>query len=669
MFHARHLGFVTMHALAPSMRMPSKQPWYRVGPAWIATGIVCATSSLLTVPPVHGADRQAGPPTLKQVHELLDEASVLLADGKAGKAADKTAEAARQIAELSRQDRMPSGLRSLWEKCRSVKNEIALEGADVDRIELPPLAAGGGKGSSATPAASKPASPMPAGKTAAAVARSTGFTAQVAPILAKHCGGCHIAGRKGGFQMVSYAGLMKTGMVQPGAGAASRLVEVILSGDMPRGGGKVSPDEVGVLMRWIDAGAPFDGADPTLPLDALARQAAAAAQPPAPKPTAVKLKEGEVSFAAEVAPVLLEHCAGCHDATNPESNLSMATLERLLRGGRGGPPLVAGKGAESLLVKKIKGAGIEGQRMPLGKDPLPDAVIATIQAWVDQGLKLDMLTPKDDLAVVAAAGRARSLTHESLRPVRFEAAKRLWARAIPDERPVVEERGDVMVLGNLSSTRMKAMADQAEDVGGRLRDELAGGSSLVKGGVVVYAFAKSYDFSSFWQTVFADERPRGVSAGAGIAGDVVYAAFAAAADDEDDVADATAALTEQMAVAALLGRGVPNWFARGCGRSLAMKAAPKSAVVQKWRRELPEAMQRMGPAADVLDGRAPSQTTAAVAGGFVTPLLATGGRLPALVKQLDGGAGFDQAFQSVFRGPPRGAFEAWCAQQARNGRK
>jgi hypothetical protein len=149
-------------------------------------------------------------------------------------------------------------------------------------------------------AAAKPA-PKPAAKPALT------FTAQVAPILSRHCGGCHIAGRKGGFQMVSYAGLMKSGMVQPGVGESSRLVEVILSGDMPRGGGKVSPEDTGVLMKWIDAGAPFDGPDPNAPIDAMARQATA--PPPAVAPTkpivAVKLKSGEVSFAADVAPVLV----------------------------------------------------------------------------------------------------------------------------------------------------------------------------------------------------------------------------------------------------------------------------------------------------------------------------------------------------------------------------
>ncbi len=629
-------------------------------------GWVAATSA-------SAADRADGSASPKAVRELLDEAAALLADGKAAKAADRTAQAAAQIGQLANQERIPSGLRILWERCRTLRDDIALEGVDVNTIALAPLRAAGGKAAeptrgmpaamTTTPAAGKP--------TAAPAASAVSFSRQVAPLLARHCGGCHIAGRKGNFQIASYAGLMKTGMVQPGSGEASRLVEVILSGDMPRGGGKVSPDDVGTLMRWIDAGAAFDGPDPGLPIDTLARQATAANMPPASAkpatPVAVKLRPGEVSFAADVAPILLDQCAGCHDANNPESNLSMATFERMLRGGRGGPPLVAGKAAESLLVKKIKGAGIEGQRMPLGKEPLSDAAIATIQAWVDQGIKLDMLSPKDDLAVVAAAGRARSLSHAALRPVRFEAGRKLWARAIPDEKPAVEERGDILVVANLADKRLTALTANVEKVAARLGEDLAGGDPVVKGGIVVFAFAKPYDFSSFWQTVLADERPKGVTSAAGVTGDVVYAALVSPVNDADP-ADVTATLTEQMAAAALLGRGAPAWFARGVGRTLATKAAPKAAVVQSWRRQLPEALQRMGSAADVMAGHGDPETIATVSGGFVATF-ATGNRLAAIVKQLDGGLAFDQAFQKVFQSAPQAGFEAWCGQQSRGAKK
>jgi len=641
---------------------------------------------------------ESSPNALKEIRESLDAGKKLLEEGKPGKAAAHVTEASQAIEALAAEGTAPTaGLRSLWERCRSLRNDLELEGADVSGISLAPLKTGTAKAGIAKSSAPKAAAGKPAGKGMDTAAPAAGaakpvaaakpapkpaakpaltFTAQVAPILSRHCGGCHIAGRKGGFQMVSYAGLMKSGMVQPGVGESSRLVEVILSGDMPRGGGKVSPEDTGVLMKWIDAGAPFDGPDPNAPIDAMARQATA--PPPAVAPTkpivAVKLKSGEVSFAADVAPVLVAQCSGCHDATQPEANLSMVSLERLLRGGRGGSPIVSGKGADSLLIKKIKGAGIEGQRMPLGKPPLADDVIATIQKWIDQGAKLDLLTPKAELETLAAAGRSQKFTHDDLKKVRFQEGNSLWNRAIPDEKPVVIDRGDVLVVANLSAAKSEELADTAEAVEERLREEVMGGKlPLIKGGIVAYGFAKGYDLSSFWENVLSDDRPKGVTAGAGVSGDVVYAAVIPPAPDkapggkDDAAANTHALLAEQMTTAALLGRGVPTWFAKGAGRAVAMKFEPKADLVETWRRDLPAAVQRCGSPAEFFAGHGDPVAMATVGGGFIGAIMPTVSRLETLVGQLDAGTPFDQAFASVFRGQPQPLFEAWMTQQATRG--
>ena len=486
------------------------------------------------------------------------------------------------------------------------------------------------------------------------------FSKQVAPILTAKCGGCHVAGRKGGFQMASYAGLMQTGMVQRGAGNASRLVEVILSGDMPRGGGKVSPDDVGTLMKWIDAGAAYDAADPSIPLDQLVR-AGVAPPPVAPPAGPVALKPGEVSFAIDVAPVLLKECAGCHGQQDPEANLRMTSLEALLKGGRSGPPVTPGKGAASLLVRKLRGRDIEGQRMPLNKQPLPDAVIATIERWVDEGARLDMLAAKTPLETLVAAGRARSMSNADLEKLRFEAGRKLWRRAIPDEEPVAEVAGGTCLIGNLPAARMRQLAAEAEPLAERVRRELGGDTGpLLRGGVVVYVFRQSYDYSALWQNVLNAERPKGLNGHAGVSGDVAYGALLLPSDD----GDAQALLVEQLGGAALAGRMAPEWFARGAGRALAARLVPKAPLVQEWKREVPAAVGRLGSAADFLGGHADPVATATAAGGFVGAL-ATGSRLKQFVAELDGGAAFDAAFTKVFRVAPQPAFEAWAVREAK----
>jgi len=344
--------------------------------------------------------------------------------------------------------------------------------------------------------------------------------------------------------MTSYDALMRSGMVQRGSGQASRLVEVILTGDMPRGGGRVSAEDVATLVKWIDAGAASDAPDPTLPIDVLARGGGA---PPAPAPNpvaavvAVPLRPGDVSFAADIAPLLLEQCSDCHGSAKAEAGLRMTSLETLLRGGRSGAPLTAGRGAESLLVKKLRGVGIEGQRMPLGRPPLADDRIAVVQKWIDQGARLDVLTSRDPLESVAAAGRARSMSAAELEGVRFRAGTALWKRALPDEEPVVEIGTGICLIGNLPAEPMGRLAALAADVAERVRADLVPAREpLLKGGIVLFAFRRSFDYSAFWQTILEAERPRGIVGHAGVSGDVAYGALLVPTEDEPD--DAAAAV-------------------------------------------------------------------------------------------------------------------------------
>ena len=133
---------------------------------------------------------------------------------------------------------------------------------EFEGVVLPPLR---------VPVAPTPSDrPGPAGNEASmdqpGPADDAGFTDAVAPILVRRCGACHIAEAKGKFSMASYAELMKGPpegvVVFAGDVAASRLIETIESGDMPRGGGKVTPSELATLKQWIASGARLDRDDP-----------------------------------------------------------------------------------------------------------------------------------------------------------------------------------------------------------------------------------------------------------------------------------------------------------------------------------------------------------------------------------------------------------------------
>jgi mono/diheme cytochrome c family protein len=89
------------------------------------------------------------------------------------------------------------------------------------------------------------------------------FSKQVAPILVKNCGGCHVRETKGDFSMASYQALMKGGpngpAVVPHDLSAGSLIALVESGDMPPMDREVKPRDLNILKDWIEQGAAFDG--------------------------------------------------------------------------------------------------------------------------------------------------------------------------------------------------------------------------------------------------------------------------------------------------------------------------------------------------------------------------------------------------------------------------
>lgn len=653
-------------------------------PSLVVIGLVAACVAARAVVGADDDSKPAAAPSLKEIRTELEAAEELLADGRPMKAAAALASVAERLETVAAGGRPPSGLRPLLDRCRALKANLELEGADVSAIALPsPKAGAKASNSMQAPAGSprpdalkknaanapgRPAVPGPAGQ-------AVSFSKDIAPVLLRSCGGCHVSAVKGGFQFTTYAELMQTGMIQRGAGEASRLVEVIVSGDMPRGGGKVGSDEIGRLVKWIDGGAGFDGADPQQPLSMISRPApptpppAAPARAPAPVATLVsKLEPGEVSFSMDVAPVLIASCYTCHGGNETEQGFSMKTFDRLLAGGRSGAAIVAGRGGDSLLVKKLKGPVGDTQRMPLSRPPLSDDVIAMIERWITEGARLDARSAAEELRTLAAAGRARKLAHEDLAAIRFAAAKNLWSRALPDEQPQIGGSVDVRVIGNLSASRTKAVEAMAQEAWRIARREFGSDAEPLKGGVAVYAFSKGVDLSEFWQVCHGKERPQGIVGTGGVAGDVVYAAVVVPADDGND--DAALLVTEQMVAAMMAARGAPVWFAEGAGRALAAKAFPKAAGVRAWRAQVTESLATVG-SADAFFADDPAERVAArtVAGAFVGSLVGPGGRMRKFVAAVDSGTPFDQAFADVFGGPPPQLFTAWAMKESAGSRR
>ena len=92
--------------------------------------------------------------------------------------------------------------------------------------------------------------------------------------------------------------------------------------------------------------------------------------------------------------------------------LRVTTFAGLLKGGDSGNAIQPGGGAKSLLVRKLKGTA--GDRMPRGKPPLSDAVIAQFEKWINEGAHFDGHNANATMQRVADVYRVRTSTHEQL---------------------------------------------------------------------------------------------------------------------------------------------------------------------------------------------------------------------------------------------------------------
>ncbi|HTG59605.1 MAG TPA: c-type cytochrome domain-containing protein, partial [Terriglobia bacterium] len=91
----------------------------------------------------------------------------------------------------------------------------------------------------------------------------------------------------------------------------------------------------------------------------------------------------KVDFKRDIKPIFDSRCIKCHGADKPQAELRLDSEAGVLRGSISGRVVVPGKGAESLLVKRL--SGFNGvPPMPLGSDPLSPKQIDIIRAWIDQ---------------------------------------------------------------------------------------------------------------------------------------------------------------------------------------------------------------------------------------------------------------------------------------------
>lgn len=100
--------------------------------------------------------------------------------------------------------------------------------------------------------------------------------------------------------------------------------------------------------------------------------------------------EKAVTYQADIKPIIEANCVSCHVPGGPgyeKTGLRMDSQEALMKGTKFGPVVVPGSSVSSTLYRLVSGQADPSIRMPHGSAGLPEADVAKIAAWIDQGAK------------------------------------------------------------------------------------------------------------------------------------------------------------------------------------------------------------------------------------------------------------------------------------------
>ncbi len=192
------------------------------------------------------------------------------------------------------------------------------------------------------------------------------FSRDIAPLLEKSCGECHISSSMGKLRLDSPAALLRGGAsgpaIIPGHSDESLLVKRLLgkSGGprMPMGGQPLSQEKIDLIRSWIDT-AHFETGETS----------EAATQSPV--------------FAQKIRPILAQRCYSCHGPTLQQNGLRLDSLASIRKGSEYGPIIVPHKADQSRLIRRLEAQ--ERPQMPYGGPPLTGEEISTIREWINAG--------------------------------------------------------------------------------------------------------------------------------------------------------------------------------------------------------------------------------------------------------------------------------------------
>ena len=269
------------------------------------------------------------------------------------------------------------------------------------------------------------------------------FNDDIQAIFTANCVACHAEeSPQGQLDLRSKAAIVKGGKSGPamvvGSSASSLLMDKVVSGVMPPGDARLSPEQIDTLRLWIDKGAPRDEAD-------LTRASGSATE---------QLTEHDIR------PIFQFRCVACHGKRKQEAGLDLRTVAGRLKGGKSGPALIPGDPDGSLLIQRIESGEMPPPELQLQNSvrPLTEAELSKVRQWIDAGAPEG--PPEQTLAV-----------DPDNDPLVNDEDRQFWS-FLPPKRPAVPESAspdkvknpiDAFLLRKLA-TKQLSYSSQAERV-------------------------------------------------------------------------------------------------------------------------------------------------------------------------------------------------------------
>ncbi|MDA1316181.1 MAG: DUF1553 domain-containing protein [Acidobacteria bacterium] len=245
------------------------------------------------------------------------------------------------------------------------------------------------------------------------------FDGDIKAIFDQNCIACHGATEpQAELNLTSKAALVKGGKSGPaivlGASSASLLMDKIISGTMPPGDGRLTPDQVDTLRVWIDRGAPANAAELV--------SAQSAAQ--------------EELTEHQILPIFQIRCVACHGKRKQEAGLDLRTVASRLKGGRSGPALIPGDPDGSLLIMRIEAGEMPPPELQLQNSvrPLTEVELQKVRRWIAAGAPVG--PPRETLAA--------NLEND---PLVADEDRQFWS-FLPPTRPAVPKINSPVDAGN-----------------------------------------------------------------------------------------------------------------------------------------------------------------------------------------------------------------------------